>query len=76
MTRRWIVRSGPDLGRALSGLRQLRGMTQAELAAATGIERTYLARLEAGHATRMVDRLVEAVRALGAELVVVDQGDG
>jgi len=76
VARRWIVRSGQDFGRAIAGLREVEGLTQAELAATTGIERTYLARLEAGHATQMVERLIEAVRALGAEMIVVHRGHG
>ncbi len=70
MARRWIIRSDKDLGRTIAGLRDLRGMTQSDLSAATGIDRSYLARIEAGHATRMVDRLIQMLRALGAELTV------
>ena len=76
MARRWIVRSGDDLGRSIAGLREMRGVTQAQLAEVTRIDRTYLARVEAGHVTQMIERLIELVRALGAELVVMDRNDG
>jgi transcriptional regulator with XRE-family HTH domain len=75
VARRWIVRSDKDLGRSIAGLRDLRGMTQAELATATGIERSYLARIESGHATQMIDRLIQTLRALGAELTVQERTD-
>jgi CRP-like cAMP-binding protein len=46
-------------------------MTQEQLADATGIERTYVARLETGLSTLLVQRLLRLLRRLGAELVVV-----
>lgn len=67
---RWVLRRGDDLGRALAGVRAARGMTQAEVAEATGVERTYLARLEAGATVVQVERSLRVLRRLGATVTV------
>lgn len=78
-TRRWSVRSPADLGRAVAGVRGEWGMTQEQLAAELGIERTYLAKLEAGASTLLVERALRALRRLGATVTVTlpkdDDGD-
>jgi len=45
-------------------------MSQAELAEAAGIERTYLSRLEGSHSTIAIDRALRALRRMGAEVTV------
>lgn len=64
-TRRFSIRSGADIGRTIAEARLERGLTQADLAKRTGIDRTYLARLEAGHSTVQVDRILDLLGTLG-----------
>jgi transcriptional regulator with XRE-family HTH domain len=66
----WAVRSPEDLGRALAGVRAARGISQEELAQATGMTRQYLSRLELGTSTLVVERLLRALRRMGAEVTV------
>lgn len=68
MSRVARVRSARDLGAVIAEARQLRGMTQADLAEATDIERTYLARLETGATVLLLDRVFRLCRRLGVEL--------
>ena len=73
------IRRPEDLGLALSEARRTAGLTQAQLAHVSGIERTYLAKLEAGLSTLLLDRSLRLLRRLGARLVVelpVDPVDG
>jgi HTH-type transcriptional regulator/antitoxin HipB len=82
----WIeIRRPEDLGLAVSEARRAVGLTQAQLADQSGIERTYLAKLEAGLSTLLLDRSVRLLRRLGARLIVElpsearsdqDNGDG
>lgn len=76
--RRWIVRSPADLGRTIAGVRAARGTTQAELAAELGVDRSYLARLEAGASTLALERTLRALRHMGATVSVSfhDRGGG
>ena len=69
-TRTWVVRSSQDLGRAIADLRHQRHLSQAELAGAAGVDRTYLAKLEAGASVLLFDRAVRLLRRLGADVVV------
>ena len=45
-------------------------LTQSQLADQSGVERTYLAKLEAGLSTLLLDRSLRLLRRLGARLVV------
>lgn len=75
--RTWIVRSPEDLGRAIAGVRTRRGLTQEKLAAEADIERTYLARLEAGASPLVLERALRALRRMGATVTVtLPAGDG
>lgn len=58
------------MGLAVSEARRARGLTQVQLAEQTGVERTYLAKLEAGMNTLLVDRSLRLLRRLGARVVV------
>jgi transcriptional regulator with XRE-family HTH domain len=68
--RRMHVRSARDLGSAIAEARRLRGLTQDELAEATGVERSYLARIETGGSVILLDRIFRLLRRLGAEVSV------
>jgi len=76
-TRQYVIRSGEDLGRTVAEARLVRRMTQEQLADETGVERTYLARLEAGHSVQLIDRALTLLRHLGVEVhATQDIGDG
>lgn len=45
-------------------------MTQTEVAGATGIDRTYLARLETGATVVLLDRALRILRRLGASVTI------
>ena len=64
------IRSGRDLGRAIALLRQQQERSQSDLADATGIDQSTLSRLERGSSAQ-ADRLVRALRDLGASVVVL-----
>jgi HTH-type transcriptional regulator/antitoxin HipB len=64
------ARSAAALGRALRAARQAQGMTQAEVAERARTNRFSIAQLEAGEATRAVEKLFDALTALDLELVV------
>jgi transcriptional regulator with XRE-family HTH domain len=57
------------LGAAVKHFREEAGLTQAQLAAQTGIRRVYLAELEAGKVTEQTQRVISLLRALGVRLV-------
>lgn len=66
----WSIHTSSDLGRAVAGVRAARDLTQAQLAEQTGVERTYLARLEAGASVLLLDRALRILRRLGATVTV------
>jgi transcriptional regulator with XRE-family HTH domain len=68
--RQWIVRSPADLGRAIAGVRAERGLTQAQLAKEAGVDRSYLARLEAGATALVLERALRALRRMDATVTV------
>lgn len=72
---RWTVRSPEDLGHAIAGAREARGLTQAELAERTSMHRSYLARLEAGPQVIALERALRALRRLGATVTVTIDDD-
>lgn len=75
--RRWSINNPADLGRAIAGVRAEQGLTQEELARATGIDRGYLARLEAGASPLVLERSIRALRRMGASVTVsIQQDDG
>jgi transcriptional regulator with XRE-family HTH domain len=71
----WAVRSPADLGRAISGARRERGLTQEALAEELGIERSYLAELENGLSPIALERSLRALRRLGAKVTVTMPAD-
>ena len=64
------VRSPAALGRAVRAARQRAGLTQAELAARSMVNRQTIVGLEAGHETRAIEALFDTLAALGLELTV------
>jgi transcriptional regulator with XRE-family HTH domain len=74
--RTWVVRSGDDFGRAIADIRTSRGLTQAELAAAAGLERAYVAKIETGRSVRLLEHLLRILRRLGATVTITLDGDG
>jgi transcriptional regulator with XRE-family HTH domain len=64
------IRRAEDLGLAVSEARHLKGLTQVQLAEQSGVERTYLAKLESGMNTLLVERSLRLLRRLGARVIV------
>lgn len=69
----WRAATPGELGKALAGVRRSRGLNQTSLAEMLGVDRTYLARMEAGLSTRQLQRTFAALRVLGCELAVVER---
>jgi len=69
-SRSWVVNYAEDFGKTVAGVRRARGLTQGQLAELTGIDRTYLAKLESASDTLELQRLVLALRRMGAEVTV------
>lgn len=73
----WTVHSPADLGRAVAGVRSAKGLTQEELARDAGLDRSYLARLEAGASTLALERALRTLRRMGATVTVtLPEDDG
>jgi HTH-type transcriptional regulator / antitoxin HipB len=64
------VRSPAALGRAIRTARSRAGLTQAELAELARANRYAIVQLEAGHETRAIEILFDALAALNLELAV------
>lgn len=67
---RWRIRAPADFGRAIAGARRRRGWTQERLAQELGIKRSYLSELEGGASTLALERTLQALRRLGADVSV------
>jgi transcriptional regulator with XRE-family HTH domain len=65
---RFSIRSPKDLGRTIAEARILAGVTQSTLAEETGIDRTYLSRMENGLDSIQLERLFHVFRSLGVVL--------
>jgi transcriptional regulator with XRE-family HTH domain len=63
-----------SLGDAIRHYRIEAGLTQAELATMTGIQRSYLSELEGGKETEQVKRLFRILRQLGVR-ITLDKAD-
>lgn len=66
------VRSVRDLGAAIKGARQRRGLTQAELAARAGVSRQWVISVERGKSTAEVGAVLRTFAALGLVADLVD----
>jgi len=58
------------LGKTIKALRKMRGMTQAELATAAGLERTSITNIETGKQTLSVQTINAIATALGYQVMV------
>ncbi|MEV4420347.1 helix-turn-helix transcriptional regulator [Patulibacter sp. NPDC049589] len=67
---RYPIRSGDDLTRTLQAERRRRGLTQHDVGELTGLDQTYLSRLETDGAALQLARVVSALRRLGATIEV------
>jgi transcriptional regulator with XRE-family HTH domain len=59
------VYTAASIGPAIRQYRKQSGLTQAQLAERSGISRTYLSRLEGGHETEQLRRILGVLRELG-----------
>jgi transcriptional regulator with XRE-family HTH domain len=66
----WTIRSTADLGRAIAGARSANGLTQQQLAEEAAVDRSYLARLEAGASKLVLERALRLLRRLDATVTV------
>ena len=63
-----------DLGKEIKMLRIMRGMERAELAEAVGISDSHLKKIESGTRQPGISTYQGIMRALGAGMVVLDEG--
>ncbi|ACZ30777.1 transcriptional regulator, XRE family [Xylanimonas cellulosilytica DSM 15894] len=68
-----IITTAQQLGALLRRARTDAGMTQAALAAATGVSRQWVISAEAGAPTARLDLVIDALRAVGLVLDVVPE---
>ncbi len=66
----YLTKGPEDLGHAIAEFRVLRGVTQAELASAAGLNRTYLSNLEQGEVPEYVRRYFALLGHLNLKLTV------
>jgi transcriptional regulator with XRE-family HTH domain len=59
-----------SLGAAIRHYRQEAGLSQAELAERTGLNRTYLSDLEQGRETEQVKRILRVLKQLGVRMTL------
>lgn len=64
------IRSGADLGRTIAQLRRDRNLTQAELAELAGISPAYIAKIETGRTSSIVEHQLRVLRRLGATITI------
>ncbi|NNN20617.1 MAG: helix-turn-helix transcriptional regulator [Acidimicrobiales bacterium] len=70
-TSEFRIYNGKSLGASIRLLREEAGLSQAQLAKAVQIDRSYLSELENGEMVEQVTRIVNLLAQLGARLVVV-----
>jgi transcriptional regulator with XRE-family HTH domain len=75
MQQHWIVRSAEDFGRGIAEVRRRKDLTQRELAEQGGISRHWLAKLEAGHSTPVLEHLLRLTRRLRITVTLTWDGD-
>ena len=64
------IYTAASLGAAIKHYRQEAGLSQAELAARSGLNRTYLSDLEKGKETEQLRRLLRVLRQLGVRMTL------
>jgi HTH-type transcriptional regulator / antitoxin HipB len=65
-----------SLAAAIRHYRREAGLTQAQLAQAAGLNRTYLAKLESGEETEQLRRIFRVLRQLGVRMTLEKAVDG
>ena len=65
------VTAAKDFGLALQVARTAHGLTQQAAADRMHVDRSYLSRLESGNTTLQLERIMQMLRRLGAEVQVV-----
>jgi HTH-type transcriptional regulator / antitoxin HipB len=68
------IYSPASLGQAIRHYRNEAGLTQAQLAEATGLQRSYLSELERGKETEQITRVLRLLRRLGVRMTL-DKAD-
>lgn len=63
------------IGQRIAELRKVKGLTQTQLAEATGLQRTHIVRIEQGIYGATIDVLSQIADALGCEVDFVGQND-
>jgi HTH-type transcriptional regulator/antitoxin HipB len=64
------IYTAASLGAAIRHYRKEAGLSQAELAARSGLNRTYLSALEKGKETEQLRRLLRVLRQLGVRMTL------
>ena len=67
---RYRIYTPESLGAAIRHYRKEAGISQEQLAALTGLNRTYLSSLESGKETEQVKRLLRVLRQLGVRMTL------
>lgn len=65
-----LVRSARDMGEEIARARRAQGLLQADLAEISHVERSRLAKIEAGKSTKLIDQLRLLTDLLGLEIVI------
>ena len=65
-----IIRTTEELGQAIRAERKTLGLTQGDLAAATGVSLRFLSELERGRASAGVGRVLRVLEMLGLNVVL------
>ncbi|WP_425307423.1 helix-turn-helix domain-containing protein [Ammonicoccus fulvus] len=65
------VRTPLELGRAIRDAREAAGLTQGELCAKAFVSRRWLVRVEQGHDTAELGKVIDVLRALGLDFALV-----
>lgn len=73
-SRPYRIYSPTSLGDAIRHYRHDAGLTQAQLAEAVGLQRSYLSELENGKETEQLTRLLRVLRRLGVRMTL-DKAD-
>jgi HTH-type transcriptional regulator / antitoxin HipB len=73
-SRRFRVYTAASLGDAIRHYRTETGLTQAQLAEAAGLQRSYLSELENGKETEQLKRVFRLLRQLGVRMTL-DKAD-
>jgi transcriptional regulator with XRE-family HTH domain len=68
------IYTAASLGEAIRYYRKQAGLTQAQLAEAAGLQRSYLSELERGKETEQLVRLLRVLRQLGVRMTL-DKAD-